>query len=284
MRHKLFWVNGVVALALVCAPYAARADECDPNDPTMLKPDLIVLPPSHDRVLLSGGDRQLAFSTTVANVGDGPLILHGHTVDTPDGQKTQASQEIFRQSGVSCTRVAGYFVYHPTHHHFHFENFSSYVLRANDPNTGTILTTASKTSFCLLDVGRVSGYNTDPQIVPDCLDAEGTEGISVGFADIYDSYLPGQQINLDADPAHPIPAGTYYLINTANPDGVLWEKDLTNNTGFVTVRVPAPKPLRSAADPHTPHTPQGTNGSRPEHGGVARHPSVVNQPSPPHTP
>ena len=313
MRVVSLVVFGILSFALVGG---ARGDDCDPNDTTLLKPNLVSLAPGQLKLLNYYGHRILTFTTSIGNTGQGPLILHGHTVPgkecqsgsnlptSPcntdadcaggafgtntgppstciDGSVTQASQEIWRADGTSCSRVAGYFVWHPTHHHFHFQDFSVYELRKDDPYTGEVVASSSKTSFCLLDIEKLpeSVYRKAlPQFVADCLNPEGTYGISVGYADVYDFLLPGQSIDLDADPNNPVPAGDYFLVNAVNPDKNIWETDdsLQSNAGFVSVTInprgslhahtvpPAHQPtgpvLRPRARfPHPPHAPHPTH-------------------------
>lgn len=274
MRRKWALPRGV--LLAVCLAATARAHpptntptntpvptpevtlpECDANDPTLQLPDMQPLTPSDIRVVHSGGHRLLLFSTAIANTGDGPLILKGTTVQTPSGPVTQANQEIFRSDGSMCSRVAGYFEYHPTHRHWHFQGFESYELWEDAPETGTLLTQATKTSFCLIDVAKLVGYNNTPQFLNSCGDPEGTEGIDVGFADVYDFLLPGQSIDLDANPTNPIPPGTYFLTNTVNPDKNIWEKNYDNDVGTASVRVIAKSlvlaPATSTGGPGQPH-------------------------------
>lgn len=269
--------------------------ECDANDPTLQLPDLRPLTPSDLRVVHSGGHRLLLFSTTIANTGDGPLILHGKTVDTPSGPVTQANQEIFRSDGSMCSRVAGYFVYHPTHRHWHFQDFEYYQLWAGAPETGTLVTQANKTSFCLIDVAKLVGYNNTPQFINSCGDPQGTEGIDVGFADVYDFLLPGQSIDLDADPANIVPPGNYFLTNTVNPDKNIWEKNYDNDVGTASVRIIARSTVlqAGAGDPgnnghtvHLPHSPHQSVGpvlpprSRFPHAPHDPHMPVPNHPTP----
>jgi hypothetical protein len=295
----------------------ALADECNPSDPQLLKPDLTALPPSRVRMANQGGHRVLYFTTTIGNIGDGPMILHGKIIQGPNGPVTQATQEIFRSDGTSCTRVAGDFVFHGSHRHFHFEDFSNYFVRKDDPFTGEIVAQSQKVSFCLLDVMRLSTFHTFPQFQNDCENAEGTQGISVGFADVYDFLLPGQNIDLDADPAHPVPAGDYFLTNVVNPNGTIWENnsDPEANTGFVSVRVgepsvnvgatnaatvtatptlatdsppdtpPTPTPTPSARRPQPPHVPAGpVLGPRTRFPHAPHNPTSVSRPSHAHAP
>ncbi len=280
--------NLVIAalLPLTVATHAV-ADECDPNDPGLLKPDLAMQPPRSVRITQRGGHRILAFSTVVGNVGDGPMILHGHTVTGPNGSVTQASQEIFKQDGTSCTQTAGFFVYHPTHRHFHFADFSNYEVRKDDPFTGEVVAASDKVSFCLLDILRLPGFHTFPQLIPDCLNPEGQEGISVGWADVYDSFLPGQQIDLDTDPTHPIAAGNYFLVLTVNPQKRLWEKDPdgANNIRAVSVKVPPLKgPLAHHVGSGGPRPPHSPRSPRPPMPVTQRHSRGPGTPHSPHRP
>lgn len=244
----------ILAFALgfaVAAPSWAHIDglihpelpTCAPGDPRLLLPDLVPDPPSKDRTTRRNGRRLLQFTTAVANVGDGPMIVEGKTVDTPDGRVTAAWQLIDRRGTGRCARFAGSFEFHPTHRHWHFERFVAYELRADDPNLGPFVAEGTKASFCLLDLAIVPGQPQFPvrQLTQLTCDAsEGIQGISVGWKDVYDRTLDEQYIELDLAP--PVPAGSYYLINAVDPDGLLWEKDTSNNVSFVrtTVALPAP--------------------------------------------
>jgi len=283
------YVIGVLLLAGV-ARYASAAD-CDPNDPTLLKPDLVAEQPTHVRVLQRYGHRVVIFSTTIGNVGQGPLVIQGKTVDDPNWQTddpgnpggssvTQATQIINRSDGTTCTHLAGFMVFHPTHHHWHFNDFADYVMRKDDPFTGEVVAEAQKISFCLIDVEQLRGFNTPITVASNCLLQEGIQGIDVGFADVYDSFLPGQLIDLDADPNNPVPGGNYYLVNTANPRDVIIETDdnIEDNSGVVTVSVPAPRGGSSAP----PATSKTTHSPRPPDPLPSSH-QVHNAPGQPHT-
>jgi len=251
----------LVALIPVIFTMRSVAMECDRdcatqctniNDPELLLPDLVSAIPSEVRVTRQGSHRVVLFTSSAANIGEGPLILHGKTVQGPNGPTSVAVQEIFKRDGSSCVRDAGTFEFHPSHHHFHVDNFASYQLRKDDPYTGENVAESTKVSFCLLDIAQLRGFQEPRVVQSDCLNQEGTQGISAGFADVYDWYLPGQLIDLDADPEHPVPGGTYFLVNVVNADGLLWEKDdaTNDNLGWATVRVTA-----SRVGPVTPPTP-----------------------------
>jgi hypothetical protein len=214
---------------------------CDPNDSTLQLPDLVPETPSDVRVLSRGSYREMQFTTQIGNIGAGPLILEGVTVSNPDGVFTAGYQRINRTDGSQCANAAGLFVYHPQHAHFHFDQFVGYELRSDDPFTGPLAVMGEKMSFCLLDIQPVRGYNPvvyQRQLTTQtCSSAEGIYGISVGWEDVYDRFLPGQSINLDPDTAHQVPVGSYFLINKVNPNGTIWESNVANNTAFVSVNV-----------------------------------------------
>jgi hypothetical protein len=286
MRVGHVLISAVTVLGVVAG---SLADECDPNDPTLLKPDLVAEPPSHVHVVEHFGHRFVFFSTTVGNVGQGPLILEGKTVDDPNNptgpQVTEADQIINRTDGTTCTHLAGYFTFHPEHHHWHFDDFADYQVRkgdvehTDDPLTGEVVAQAEKVSFCLIDVKKLHGYHTPITIASNCLVQDGIQGIDVGYADVYDSVLPGQFIDLDADPTHPLPGGNYFLVNTANPRGAILEVNdsLEANSGVVSISVPPPPGQR-----RSPRTVRTVNAPRPPLPLPSSH-QTPNTPGQPHT-
>jgi hypothetical protein len=64
----------------------------------------------------------------------------------------------------------------------------------------------------------------------DCMGAY--QGLSIGWVDQYHHATDGQRLEITG-----APPGTYYLVSTANPDGVYLEKDTTNNTAWVAVKL-----------------------------------------------
>jgi len=58
-------------------------------------------------------------------------------------------------------------------------------------------------------------------------------GIQAGWADVYTQDLDCQFIDITG-----VPAGEYYLQLTVNPDGLIAEADLQNNTAFVPLTIP----------------------------------------------
>jgi hypothetical protein len=211
------------------------------------------------------GKATLRISNKVANQGDGPLELYATPATdtgisdctegqypTPVGADRDANQTIFEDTNdnnefdpgsdqVAETPKVGCFEYHEAHNHWHFQDFSQF--RLDDVDTGDLVAGPSrKIGFCILDGERrfpglpgspVSGVY--PQNTPfgngcgfgDPDDGPGAMGLSVGWADIYSYYLPGQRLDVTG-----VPAGTYCLVSVANPPGgnsEIVESDHTNN-------------------------------------------------------
>ena len=241
---------------------AGLAQECAPNDPSLLKPDLVAQAPTKVRVLERSGHRWLIFTTTIVNMGDGPLIVRGQANGT-------ATQEVRRRDGTSCTHAAGTLEFSALERNYHFADATAYQLRSGDPFTGPIAA-ESNPALCLMDNVQVRGFNVPRQVLADCTDPNGTQGISTHFGDELDNFLPEQMIDLDADPANPVPGGSYFLVNIADPDGLLIEKneDLQANAGVASVSVPGlagqPVPRQPGhPQPHSPPTPTPKAASSP---------------------
>jgi hypothetical protein len=270
MRVRHVMVAGLLILGITSG---AIATECDPSDPDLLPPDLVAQPPTKVRVLQSYNNRRIIFTTTVGNVGKGPLILSGKTVQTPSGPVTQATQTVWRKDGTTCDHLAGYFEFHASHHHWHVNDFAAYELRKDDPFTGPVVAKSDKVSFCLIDITQLRGFRGQRQVFADCLKQESVQGISVGFADVYDSFLPDQWINVDQDGPNTVPAGEYFLVNVADPDNLILETDddPQDSSGVVSVAVPpliasgppAPTPGPRQHPAHPTHPPHPSRPPRP---------------------
>jgi LysM repeat protein len=202
----------------------------DATESALLLPDLQPLPAG--RLTLefdaASGARQLRYSTTVTNVGDGPLHMLGDYDAARD--RTRVTQVIATTSGGSVERVAGYFVHHPEHGHWHYENFNTVELWTFNPDgsLGEMVATTGKVTFCISDMSRMD--SPPPNAAPNpqftaC--GRRAQGISVGWEDTYGPELPGQQINITD-----VPDGRYALRTVVNPDGLISEIELGNNTAI----------------------------------------------------
>ena len=112
--------------------------------------------------------------------------------------------------GVSDAR----FSWSACHGHHHFNGYAQYELLDGD----AVVVAGRKQAFCILDTFQRDlaqpshGYNCTNQ------------GLTAGWGDIYTRSLPCQWLDVTE-----LPAGTYTLRVTINPDQLLPESDLTNN-------------------------------------------------------
>jgi subtilisin-like proprotein convertase family protein len=165
------------------------------------------------------------FATAVPNIGAGPMELRGGAV-LPDGDQ-EVVQRIYQSDGGFRDVLAGEFTHHPEHGHIHFDDYASYSLREVLPanGVGDVVATGAKISFCLLDI---TAFDLD---LPNA-DQDGAysgcnqvQGISVGWADVYEANLADQWVDVTG-----LPPGQYWLENVIDPTNQLLESDETNNT------------------------------------------------------
>jgi hypothetical protein len=145
-----------------------------------------------------GARRVVRFAVGVANIGDADLLI---------GDPNEAVNE-------------GLFEFAECHHHYHFRNYATYELV--QPSTG-MAWRAAKRGFCMIDIDKNPkelGAPDRGRIFTSCgsIGVPGFQGISRGWTDTYDTYLPGQYFVLDGgDGQAPVPPGYYLLRITANP-------------------------------------------------------------------
>jgi uncharacterized protein YraI len=196
-------------------------------------PDLYTLEPDNlhlTRERLDDGQLHylIRFDNAVGNLG-GPFEITAEI-----GYGSPIYQRLYNKliggTVVQTTRIATDLVYHPTHNHFHLGDFGRYDLLKKNPNTGRYQQTpyrGTKTSFCIIDLLRVQGsapVNAGYQYCNDTV-----QGLSHGWADIYDWQLPEQWIDLGTS----MPAdGEYAIQSITDPQGKLLESDRSNNTGI----------------------------------------------------
>lgn len=203
--------------------------------PGLLLPDLRVGPPRELHVTRDPrtGDRQIRFSTAVSNLGEGPLELSG--VHDPIERRTIASQRIRRIDESTDARVAGVFVFHPAHDHWHFEDFTSFELwtHGSDGELTRLVATTGKMSFCVWDSDPMAdpppeapsrrAYERCPQDI---------QGLSIGWMDVYSARTPGQHLTIEG-----VPDGRYAIRSTVDPVNRLIESDEENNDAVAYVRL-----------------------------------------------
>lgn len=204
-------------------------------------PDLIALRPDELAIVVENNRKLLRFSNTSANLGDGPLEVFPQNNSSGT---TEAFQRLYTHDAncnwrPASTNFVGTFAFHPEHDHWHFENFARYELRnvaANGNAGSTVLANSAKVSFCLGDTVSVNPglKHAAPQTFTQC-DQTHPQGISVGWGDIYQWYLPGQSLDITG-----LANGDYWLLTTVDPSGLLNEGGgaaETNNANAVKIHL-----------------------------------------------
>jgi hypothetical protein len=198
--------------------------------PQSLLPDMIAWGSQSEGFIydwtITGNDLRL--TTAAANIGTGRMELRGGAVV---GSSQQVMQRIYEPNGTFTDVLAGTFTYHPEHDHVHFDGFAEYRLRSvlSDGGVGPVVATGDKVSFCLLDVER---YGTVGSGSPFYLTCGDVQGISPGWADVYDRGLPGQSIDISA-----VPNGNYWLEVVVDPDNHLIESNEDNNATRIQINL-----------------------------------------------
>jgi hypothetical protein len=189
-----------------------------------------------------GAQNCLRFDQVIANRGKGPVEI-AYKVPTgtsPGNEPFPVSQRVYKSDGTFDDRPGGTVSYHSVHEHYHYSSFANALLwrsNARGQKLGTQPVAAShKVSFCMADI-RIDawaekGDGPRKYYAPDCLFPyasdggvdEYRQGISNGWADVYDWYIPDQYIEVTG-----VPSGYYRLEFCADPNGEIEEEDETNN-------------------------------------------------------
>lgn len=195
-----------------------------------LLPNLEALPPSKMCLTHSSGNTTLLqFEATSWNSGRGPLeVVAQKTI----GKKRKIDQRIYRDDGTYRSSLAGFFVWHAAHNHFHVADYAHYIVEPVDapgasPRIGT------KTSFCLGDNAYINsavssyyhscGSPTQSGVI---------QGLSVGWGDTYHIFTIDQEVDVTG-----LPDGDYLLKMVVDPKKRLIESDDTDNTGEVLIHL-----------------------------------------------
>lgn len=143
----------------------------------------------------------LRFDTTTPNDGDGDLYL---------GDPAAFSN----------------FVWSSCHSHYHFESYAAYEVRDED---GNVVAPGHKQAFCLMDFEPWAPGVTWDDWKYGC----DYQGIGLGWADTYDSYLDCQFVDITG-----VPSGDYTLHISVNHEKVIAETNYDNNETSVPFTIP----------------------------------------------
>ena len=150
----------------------------------------------------SGERRLLNFSTITPNVGDADFVV-----------------------GSPLDKANDNFEWGECHGHWHFSNFADYQLLDEENN---VVATGHKQAFALIDLAP---FWDDPGPGQYPLQ-DGTQGISVGWADIYSAGLDCQWIDITG-----VPSGDYFLEVHINFMENVEESDYSNNIALIPVTI-----------------------------------------------
>lgn len=244
MRIRL-GIGAVLVVVAACSGSAAGAL------PAVLLPDLDQRPPlavslrwggssDHPRVLLT-------FTSSVENVGYGPLLVTGRRADRRVPTLRAEQLIALRGGGFRHGARVGRMRYNvsPSHSHWHLQPFERYELRTLH---GRQIVRDHKSGFCLTSDHRSPLPTLGPRAAKpitgsDC--ARDTpqarrllEGIAVGWGDIYIPAKEGQYIDISG-----LPPGDYDLVHRVNVGRLLRETSYANDDSSMRIRlVPPPTP------------------------------------------
>ncbi len=208
--------------------------------PEMLDPDESVLPdlralPSFDINVRNGrsGRSFVEFAATVWVDGASPVVVEGFR---RSGEGVMDAYQYFYDNGEVVGRApAGDFIYDERdgHLHWHILQFVQYQLIDADQANAI---RSAKESFCLVptDAVDLSGDNAArtaeaQDLHTSCGGSEALwirETLPLGWGD---TYYQGGKYGFEITD---VPNGTYFVEVEANPDGILYEQDETNNVAL----------------------------------------------------
>jgi hypothetical protein len=197
-----------------------------------------------------GARRCLRFDQVIANVGDGPFELRYRMEGLATEQ--QLRQRVYASDGSFDEFTVDTYEFHPAHAHFHYKNFGqAFLYRLNPDGTMDKVRESRKNGFCMIDVENTrfgldehglpyKGEAPRTYYFPRCnapteRDEHGTymvNGISVGWADVYNWFLADQYIEISG-----VPDGLYVIETRANPIRSVHETTFDDNTARSTIRL-----------------------------------------------
>src|SRR5919198_1974908 len=241
------WLGVVLVLAAV----ATCIRSATAGLPNALLPDLDQRPPLAVSVRWGGPPGnlhpRLVFTSSVENVGYGPLIVEGRRPNRR--QRTMPAEQfvLLRSGGAEHFKGVGRLRYNvnPSHSHWHLLPFERYELRTLG---GKQIVRDHKSGFCLSNDYRSPLPTLGPgaaqpsqgsECAKDKPRALGVlERIAVGWGDIYVPAKEGQAIDISG-----VAPGDYDLVHRVNVARVLREARYSNDDASMRIRLlPPPTP------------------------------------------
>lgn len=194
------------------------------------RPDLQALPAFSIDMENRGDRSRVEFAATIWTGGDTPLVVEGFR--RPDEDTMDAYQYFYEDGEAVGREEVGTFEYdrRDGHFHWHFLQFASYQIRS--VATGEVEISA-KQSFCVvptdsidLSLDHASWTTEEADLRTSCGGEDALwirEVLPIGWGDTY-SQVAGQAFNVTD-----LPNGEYWIEVEANPEGVLFESDMSNN-------------------------------------------------------
>lgn len=204
----------------------------------LLRPDLRALPATQPSIQVRSDGRRLRFTSSLANVGIGPMEVRPNRAWPCPPHQHNATQVVYRDvnaNGRYNRRIdtevqrhrAGCMIFHPLHDHWHFKASARYILLDPSQDGRVVVSARRKVSFCLRDSARV------PERLGEWSYAEAysrcgrrtPQGISIGWMDVYENSLAGQSLRLPDG----LRRGVYCLETVVDPLDELIETNDANN-------------------------------------------------------
>jgi Lysyl oxidase len=208
----------------------------------LLRPDLVALRAQNLTIQVrSRNDRRLRFSSSLGNIGLGPIeVRPNQNQPCPAGQHN-STQIIYRDANANAEfnpkgdialsrHRAGCMVFHPFHDHWHFKASARYTLLKPGAADPVVVSARRKVSFCLRDTARVPEWmgSWDYPLSYGSCSRHSPQGISVGWMDVYQSFLAGQYLPLPKK----LEDGVYCLHTVVDPLDQLVETNNDNNSSM----------------------------------------------------
>jgi Lysyl oxidase len=252
-RARFLFLAFVVLAVFVGGIVISRSGAPDvavipPREPAL--PDLVSLPLADFLIGTDAetGNQTLRFTSSIANIGDGPLRVYARR-SSPSDSAWSVIQSFDEPDGDPSGLVTPANLTYGGHGHDHWHLRFGAAYRLSQVDGGDEARSQTKAGYCFFDQVQFDGAAVsgppDRMFLPDtCGTPDSTEvtmGMSVGWQDPYFWQLEDQSVDVTG-----LPDGPYRLTAEADPDGWLREVDESNNGTWTDVVIGTlPDGLRS---------------------------------------